>query len=414
MKIAEIETHPFHPPLQEWNRDAIRLFHGQTWDTRTLIILRSDTGLEGYGEVLREPTGAIQTELDRLRGTNPCRWLASNINIGIAPAIYDLVAKAKDVPVYHLFGPKVRSYVPVSAWTVSQTPAKMAEEVQHAASAGHTWLKYHTNHFHNIIEQTKAMAEVAPPGFKIHYDVNFDNTVDQIVDLDRQLSEFPVAGLIEDPLRPFDFDGYKLLRQKCVLPIIFHHLQHQGREAIMGLADGYMLGHSSVDRVVRRAGLFEAANVPFMMQNIGGAITQSFIVHMASAMDRATLHHVTCENLWAEDVVSPRFRVIGGRVDVGKGPGLGVTVDRDALERLKTASPPPIPKALNRIRCGHGLCVYARPPLNRNPLLRAEEVPGVGEGYDRPVDQDNWFNDGSAEFAKLWEQTEVGPVSVSP
>ena len=32
-------------------------------------------------------------------------------------------------------------------------------------------------------------------------------------------------------------------------------------------------------------------------------------------------------------------------------------------------------------------------------------VAGVGQGYDRPVDQDFWHDDGSAEFATLWEET---------
>ena len=30
---------------------------------------------------------------------------------------------------------------------------------------------------------------------------------------------------------------------------------------------------------------------------------------------------------------------------------------------------------------------------------------GVGEGYDLPVDQDNFFDDGSEHFAALWERT---------
>lgn len=414
MNITDIELHEYCPPLQEWNRDALRLYHGTTWDKRTLIVLRSQTGLEGYGEVIGSPNDGLMEQLDQIQGTNPARWLGSNIGIGIAPAIYDLVAKANDVPVYHLFGPKLRTWIPVSSWTVSQTPSLMAEEVRHAAEAGHTWIKYHTHHFHNIIEQTQAMDEVAPPGFKVHYDVNFDNTVEHVVELDRRLSEFPVAGLIEDPLRTFDLEGYKALRQKCSLPIIFHHLPLQGREAIMGLADGYMLGHFPVSQAIRRAGLYEAANVPFMMQNTGGAITRAFVVHMAAAFERATLHHVACDNLWSEDIVSPTFRVVGGQVKIPEGPGLGLTLDRARLEKLKAASPPPMPKALVHVRCGHGASVFARPPLNRNPLLNAGVVPGVGEGYDRPVDQDFWRDDGSAEFDKLWKKTEAGPVMEKP
>ena len=411
MKITEIELHQFHTPLRAWNRDQHRLFQGSNWDMRTIVVLRTDTGLEGLGEYTGTVNSTVERELDQLRGTNPCRWLAHpELNIWLAPAIYDLVGKANEVPAYQLFGPKVRSWVPVSSWTVSQTPARMAREVEHAAAQGYTWMKYHTNSFHNVIDQTRAMQEVAPRGFKIHYDINFDNTVDHVVEIAGELAQFPVAGLIEDPLRTFDFEGYKTLRQKCALPIIFHHLPLQGREALMGLADGYMLGHASIGAVVRRAGLFEAANAPFMTQNTGGHITRAMIVHMAAAFERATLHHVTLDHMWEADPVEPTLAVVAGQVQVPEEPGLGLRLNYETLERLKALTPPPIPKALIRIRVEGGPTVYARPPLSRSPYIEPHMVPGVGEGYNCLVDQDFWHDDGSDEFADLWTQTEAGAV----
>jgi L-alanine-DL-glutamate epimerase-like enolase superfamily enzyme len=406
MKITDIELHPFHTPLRAWNRNQHRLFQGSNWDMRTIVILRTDSGLEGLGEFTGTVNPTVEQALEELRDTNPCRWLAHpQLNIWLAPAIYDLVGKANDVPAYQLFGPKVRSWVPVSSWTVSQTPAKMAQEVEHAVEQGYTWMKYHTHSFHNVIDQTRAMQQVAPRGFKVHYDINFNNTVDHVVELAKELAQFPIAGLIEDPLRTFDFEGYKTLRQKCALPIIFHHLPLSGREALMGLADGYMLGHAPIGMVVQRAGLFEAANVPFMTQNTGGNITRAMVVHMGAAFERANLHHVTLAHLWEEDPVEPDFKVVAGQVEVPEKPGLGLTLNYEKLERLKSIKPPLIPKALIRIKVERGPTVYARPPLSRSSQITPEMVPGVGEGYDRLVDQDFWFDDGSADFAALWEET---------
>ena len=178
-----------------------------------------------------------------------------------------------------------------------------AGEVKRARELGFTWLKYHTDPFHNAVDQTRAMQEVAPPGFKIHYDVNFNNTVEHIVTLSQKLAEFPIAGLIEDPLNTFDMEGHKQLRSRCPLPIVFHHLPLGGREAMMGVADGYMLGHAPIGQVVSRAGLFESANTPFMIQNVGGNITRAMVVHMAAAFEQATLHHITDTFAWEEDVV---------------------------------------------------------------------------------------------------------------
>ena len=327
MKITDIETHEACVPLQSWNAKAIRYYQDTNFSYRTIYVLKTDNGLEGLAEMSGRERGNEQEWKDRLVGTNPADWLANpSLPISFAPAIYDLVGKYNDVPAYKSFGPKVRSRVPVSTWTVSQTPAKMAEEVEHAVEQGYTWLKYHTGHFHNMIDQTAAMQEVAPTGFRIHYDKNMDSTIDHILDVIRELQKFPVAGALEDTLRVHDYTGYKLLRQKSPFQLIYHHMPLFGQEAVLGPTDSYMLGHAPVGQVIERAGLFEALNVPFMMQNVGGNITRAFVAHMSAAMPRATLHHVNATNLWAEDVVTPVLEVGGGMISVPEEPGLGLTL----------------------------------------------------------------------------------------
>ena len=200
-------------------------YQGSEFRYRTVFVVHTDNGLEGLGEHVGKVWEGMDDWIKQLRGTNPCDWLAHPaLPIALAPAIYDLVGKYNDVPAYKLFGPQVRARVPMAAWTVSQTPQKMAEEVEHAAAAGYTWLKFHTFHCHNVIAQTEAMQakleEVAPPGFKIHYDINFDNTVEHVLDLARELIQFPVAGAIEDPLRTHDFEGYRALRKQVSIAYI--------------------------------------------------------------------------------------------------------------------------------------------------------------------------------------------------
>ena len=48
------------------------------------------------------------------------------------------------------------------------------------------------------------------------------------------------------------------------------------------MGDFYMLGHSHIGTAMKKAGLFEAAGVPFLMQNTGGAITRAMNAHMSS------------------------------------------------------------------------------------------------------------------------------------
>ena len=132
---------------------------------------------------------------------------------------------------------------------------------------------------------------------------------------------------------------------------------------------------------------------------------------MAAAFERATLHHVTLGRMWADDVVQPTFEVVGGQVRVPEAPGLGLTLDRAALERLKAREVEPLPRALIRIAHGRGHTTYARPPVASLPRDCAHMLAGIGEGYDLPVDQDSFFDDGSERFTTLWERTGKGLVT---
>jgi L-alanine-DL-glutamate epimerase-like enolase superfamily enzyme len=70
-------------------------------------------------------------------------------------ATYDLMDKELGVPAWKLIGPRVRSWMPVAAWTVSQEPQAMAEEVLQAAQRGYHWMKYHVAEIHNVIDQVE-------------------------------------------------------------------------------------------------------------------------------------------------------------------------------------------------------------------------------------------------------------------
>ena len=415
MKITRVETHVICPPLQPWNSDALVRYYGDVWSYRTIYVVQTDNGLEGLGDYEGKPRPGIDGWIRRLIGTDPLDWLAHpELPIALASGIYDLVGKHNQVPVYKLFGPKVRSRVPFETWTVSQTPSKMAEEVQQAVKKGYTWLKYHPNHFHDLVAQTEAMQAVAPPHFKVHYDLNFDNTIEHTLELARELERFPIAGAFEDPLRNEDFEGYRLLRQKCHLPLYFNHLRLLGREVMLGLTDGYILGSYTVGQVIDRAGLCEAANVPFMLKNPGGNTMVAFVAQMAAAMPMATMENNICDHVWAEDVVAPVFKVEGGTVRVPEEPGLGVKLDRDALAKWSAAKATPLPRALARIQYDGLPAIYARLPvysLSDGFGKGASFVDGFGPGYNHPVDLDYLDDDGSREFAELWGRTAKGPVS---
>ena len=417
MRITEIEIHRILPPYHDFNARSLYRYHGTQIQCRNILVVKTDEGLEGYGENWGELANG-----DALReqyiGTDPFDWLNDPTNLVMNMATYDLMGKKLGAPAWKLIGPKVRSWVPVAAWTASQTPEAMAEEVRQAAQRGYHWMKYHVGEVHNVIDQTRAMQEAAPPGFKVHYDFNANLDFYTMCPIIQELGRFPVAGRVEDVMDASDEDGYRMLREKCSLPIIIHH--GPADFMIKNLCDGYMCGHGPVGIAAKMAAVAEMSRTPIMLQNAGGTINQAFLAHQVAVFRMATIDHVNLCHLWKDDVTVESMPVVGGCVEVPGGPGLGVTLDREKLEKYENAPPPDYGRHLVRLRYVDGLTIYIRHDPNQpghadslrfNERLHGFEVPGWQPSYNNPVDQDFWDeSEDPAEFERIWPQTESGPV----
>ena len=415
LRVTEIERHEILLPLNDYHATTLYRCQGAEIMSRTVFVVKTDNGLEGCGEGLGSswlPTGS----LEKFIGTSPFDWIGDTTNLPLNMAFYDLMGKYLGVPVWKLIGPKVRSWIPVAAWTEPQAPDAMAEEVQQVSRRGYNWLKFHLNEIQDVVDQTEAMQKVAPPGFKVHYDFNANSNVEAILPVIRELQRFPIAGRVEDPMPSKDHEGYRLLREKSQLPILIHH----GPTEVMvdHLCDGYMAGHAAIGVAAKVAAVAEATNTPFMLQQGGGTINQAFLAHEAAAFKMAVLDHVNLDNLWKDDVTTERFSVVGGSIAVPKGTGLGVTLDREKLEKFsKTPSPAPV-RLLVRVRYKTGLTIFYRHnPESPGELLRLRSlsrvgVPGPVSGYRNSVVSDFWEADDSAEFAEVWKKTESGPYWV--
>ena len=404
MKITEIEVHEITLEYVDWIAYQLNHFYGPA--KRTVYVAHTDDGLTGLGEGhAKEPEAVI----DRYIGTNPFDWNGDETSLALGTAMYDLMGKAAGVPVYKLFGQKIRSWVPVGSWTVSTHPDRMAEAVREYAALGYTWMKYHLSPFENVMDQTEAMQAAAPKGFKVHYDFTMHGTDDHMPELLDKLERFEVAGCFEDPLPPGDIQGYIELRKRSRLPVVLHHFPTNATyEVLMKPADAYMLGHQLIGEAVRRAGLFAADNSPFMLQNVGGNITRAMTAHMMAAFPSANFHFISTTETWKSDVVSQRLDPVNGFVRVPEVPGLGVTLDRDELERLKRLELPPQEKWIIRSRYENGARMYnIADPEDSIFMVRPDRRRGmVPMRYDAPITTDYWDDDGSDAYREMFARIE--------
>ena len=403
MKVTKIEVHPITLEYVDWIAYQLTHFYGPI--TRTIYVVHTDNGLVGLGE---SGSPESQEVIDGYIGTNPFDWVGDEISLGLGTAMYDLMGQYAGVPVYKLFGQKYRSWVPVGSWTVSTHPHLMAETVEQYAAQGYTWLKYHLSPFENVMDQTEAMQAVAPEGFKIHYDFTMHGTDDHMPELLAKLEEYPIAGCFEDPLPGEDIEGYIELRKRSRLPVVLHHFPMGATyEVLMKPADIYMLGHSKIGDAIRRAGLFAADNSPFMLQNVGGTITRTMTTHMMAAFPTATFHFFADTETWQDDVVQERLDPINGFLRVPEKPGLGLTLDHDALERLKNLKLPEQEKWIIKSQFKNGTKMYnIADPKNSIFMVRPDRSRLIPMSYDSPISTEYWDNDGTSAYREMFARIE--------
>ena len=401
--ITEIEVHDILVPYEDWIAYELNHFYGPT--RRTIYVVHTNRGLIGLGE-----SGSREADivLQKYIGTNPFDWVGDETSLGLGIAMYDLMGQAANIPVYRLFGQKYRSWVPTAAWTVSTHPSRMATAVQKFSAQGYTWMKYHLSPFENVIAQMEAMQAVAPIGFRIHHDLTMGGTVDHGFELLEKISKYPIAGCFEDPLPEKDIDGYAELRLRCRLPILSHHSPlGAGFETIRRAADGYILGHAKIGDVIRRAGLFAQLELPFSLQNGGGSITQMMSVHMQAAFKTAYLHFNSDTETWKSDVVKERFKPINGLIRVSEKPGLGLTLDRDELARLKTLDLPRQPKWIIKTRYNNGTMMYNLADTNNPGFMVRPDLRRLATlSYDSPLRTEYWDEDGTTAFRDIMQRLE--------
>lgn len=412
LRITDIETHEILVPFHDFNASDIQRYHGLNIQLRTVFIMKTAGDLEGYGESWG-PAPADGTYTQYV-GTDPFDWIGDTRNLAMNMAVYDLMGKFLEVPAWKLIGPKVRDWVPVAAWTVSRTPEAMADEVLQVSRMGYRWLKYHIDELQNVVDQTRAMQKVAPPGFRVHYDFNANATVEASYPVLRELEKFPIVGRIEDPISARDPEGWSLLRAKCRLPILVHH----GPTDFLTekRCDGLMAGHAPIGMAQKIAAVAEQAHAPIMLQQAGGTINQAFLAHEAAVFKMATLDHVDLCHLWKDDITREHMDVVGGSVAVPSGPGLGVTIDREKLARYRAAPRPVRGRFLVRVRYEGGPTIYFRHdpdvPGKTDDLrnLNPPYVPGPSPSYANAVATDFWAEEGTREFEAMWKKTESGPA----
>jgi L-alanine-DL-glutamate epimerase-like enolase superfamily enzyme len=147
----------------------------------------------------------ILRELDRnLAGNNQAK-------AAIDCALYDLMAKSLGVPLYKLFGGKVRDRVPILRILAIKTPQEMAVSAQKLADKGYGYFKIKVHgDVAEDVARVKAIRRQVGDDAHLTIDANQSYQPKDAIAAINRMAEFNI-DLVEQPVKVDDMRGLKLV-----------------------------------------------------------------------------------------------------------------------------------------------------------------------------------------------------------
>ena len=337
----------------------------------TLIAVSTDEGVTGWGSVftndalvqaalkLLEPLYAGENPLEPERVSEKLHantfWMGRGGTIthtisGIDIAMWDILGKTTGQPVGRLLGGCYRKSVRPYASLLMSEPAAMAEPLIAAREQGFRAFKIGWGPFGRksdaVDEQiVRAAREAVGSDALLMVDAGASNafwpqTFKWAIRTAKMLSDYGVYWF-EEPLVPDNLSDYILLRQNSPVPIAGGEVLTR-RQTFTPWLEGHALDIVQPD-VTKVGGISEERRIAWMAEEHGirfvphgwnTAIGLAADLHLASAARHADLVEYLTGSPFVDDLVEKRWELDeSGMLQVPDGPGLGISLDLDAVEK---------------------------------------------------------------------------------
>ena len=338
-----------------------------TMTDREVIVVRARTDAgDGWGEIVTQSAPVYSSEYTQGAWDVATRWLGPALlhrgelapeqvaptldpfvghrmaKAGLELAVLDAALRSE--------GRSFASYLGATAATIpsgvsvgiQSDPVALVETVRGYLDEGYVRIKIKIKPGRDIAE-TDAVRS-AFPEIPLQVDANSAYTLAD-ADILAQLDRFGLL-LIEQPLQEDDIVDHAALAQQLKTPICLD----ESITSVKAARDALALGATTVINVkagrvggyleaLRIADLCEAAGVPvwcggMLETGIGRAANAALAAHPAFTLPGDVS---ASARFYTEDIVTEPAVLEDGHVRVPTGPGLGVEVDLDALERFTVA-----------------------------------------------------------------------------
>lgn len=365
MKITDIRTLRLRAPMSAQGRVESRTGL-RTHRYAFLVEVHTDAGITGVGScsgnglVLEAIVAHVLKPL--LVGTDPLAieeiWDTAYFRAGVRAfgsrgvgvvalsgvdiALWDLAGKVKRAPVHELLGGKVRDRVEVYATALyPEATAAVVEKAEALARRGFHGIKIKVGFdLARDIEIVTAVRSALGPDFPLMTDANMGYGLDAA--LAAAAFEKLGTGWLEEPLFMEDVAGHARLKAATAVPVALGENLHtrfafesfMARDAVDVLQpDVARTGGISEGRTIAAAAA--ERGLPVSLHTYGDGIALAASLHLAAVLDNGAVMEFDCnENPLRSHLLQEPLEPDNGSMRPPDGPGLGVTLDPEALRRF--------------------------------------------------------------------------------
>jgi glucarate dehydratase len=370
MRVTDIKITPVTVPVEAPLRWSMGV---ETGTTRGIIQVSTDEGIVGIGETYggNAVEHAIEVAKPFILGLDPLETgvlhhrlgvfrigyetsVPAVVRAGIEMAFLDAAGKALGRPIHSLLGGKVRDRIATAAYLFyryhgddgttggeASPEAMLDRAVELVGRCGFGVLKLKGGVFPPELElQTLQLLKKQLPSCRLRWDPNAAWSVETSIRLGRRLQDERIdLEYLEDPTA--NLEGMSQVRKAVAIPLATNMCLVNYEQLAPGirlrsvdviLADVHFWGgFRENQRMIAVCDAFQLGVGMHSDRELG--ISTAAMLHLAAASPSITYAIDSHYHDQADDVITKPFQYREGCFAVPSGPGLGVTLDPDKVEK---------------------------------------------------------------------------------
>lgn len=366
MRITKVEAHPVRMPMRRFSDAYSEYSTGQF----VLIEIQTDAGVTGYGEApctvtigfygetLETVTASVRNYIaPKFVGEDPLniRRAISLMDIahghaviaktGVDFALHDLAGKALGVPVSTLLGGMQRESVEAASEISVVKPDEMVEEARHLVEMGFRVIKIKAGKdVEDEIRGTRAVRDAIGADIELRVDPNGGWSRSETLKALKAFADCDVS-YVEQPLPGWDLEGLARIRKATGVPIMVDESVWNAHDVIK-VAEAEAADIINI-KLTKAGGLKNSLDMYATASALGlpciiGTELEACVgvgakLHLAASLENLPFACEFTELAFQKMAVNEALKLEEGRLRVPRGPGLGVSPDKDLIKQQEVS-----------------------------------------------------------------------------